>query len=302
MSEDSPIFVRGYSRSGGTLMVTILDAHPEIAMSYELYPNLLAPEDGDNIDIREIIGILESSRNNKTGAKKISTKNLGTFIIRCSRGGLSNKDVARLLNEHLADGLDFSDVRGRMKFIERCCVEKMKKEGKSRWGLKCNNQYSDYVSIWPDAYFLNMIRDGRDVLASQLNTGSFNKNPAEIAKGWVSTLMRFREIKKNRNVHAYEVYYEKLVSSPEEEIKRICDYLNIPFNEAMLSFYKQDLTIYSRETDHLSMNRIRKPIDSSKVGRWEKDVNKKQLEEFYSVARDAMIKFGYLGEGDADRP
>ena len=36
-----PIFIRGLSRSGGTLMVTLLDAHPDIAMSYELYPQML---------------------------------------------------------------------------------------------------------------------------------------------------------------------------------------------------------------------------------------------------------------------
>lgn len=36
-----PIFVRGISRSGGSLTATILDAHPDISMSYEIYPRLL---------------------------------------------------------------------------------------------------------------------------------------------------------------------------------------------------------------------------------------------------------------------
>jgi len=118
-------------------------------------------------------------------------------------------------------GLDFKDARGRLKFIEKCCVEKMKAKGKSNWGLKCSNQYEDYLSIWPSAYFLNMVRDGRDVLASQLNTGSFNKTPAEIAKGWVNTNLRFSKLIENKNIRAYEVFYERLANQPEEEIKNL---------------------------------------------------------------------------------
>jgi len=202
------------------------------------------------------------------------------------------------LKEHRADGLDFSDIKGRMKFIEKCCVTKMRNEGKSRWGLKCSNQYDDYLNMWPGAYFLNIIRDGRDVLASQLTTGSFNKTPAEVARGWVRTHLGFRKLIERSNVNALEVYYEKLVTQPETEIRKICNFLNVPFDKSMLNFYEQELTIYAKKTGHLSADRISKPIDSSKVGRWKKDLNKKQLEEFYSVAKDTMIGFGYLGHDE----
>jgi hypothetical protein len=139
-----------------------------------------------------------------------------------------------------------------------------------------------------------MVREGRDVLASQLNTGSFNKTPSEIAKGWVNTNLRFRELFENKNIRACEVFYESLVNKPEEEIKKICCFLNIPFDSAMLNFYNQDLSIYEHGMGHLSMDRISKPIDSSRVGRWKEDLNENVLKDFYSVARDTMIKFGYL--------
>ena len=294
MFNNSPIFVRGYSRSGGTLLVTILDAHPEIAMSYELYPNLLISDDRTELELRQLVKIMDESKNMKGATKKIKDRNINVFFKRCLRGGLDSKDAARLLKKHIDDGFDFKDTKGRLKFIERCCVEKMKASGKSRWGLKCSNQYENYLSIWPGAYFLNMVRDGRDVLASQLNTGSFNKTPSEIAKGWVNTNLRFRELFENKNIRACEVFYESLVNKPEEEIKKICCFLNIPFDSAMLNFYNQDLSIYEHGMGHLSMDRISKPIDSSRVGRWKEDLNENVLKDFYSVARDTMIKFGYL--------
>jgi hypothetical protein len=293
MSKSGPVFIRGYSRSGGTLMVTILDAHPQIAMSYELYPHLLSSSSGAHINIDSLIKTLNTAKNIKSAGKKIDDRNLRTFILRAARGNLNNRDLARLLKIHVDDGMDFSDTRGRLKFVERCCTEKMKKEGKIRWGLKCSNKYEDYLSMWPDAYFINIIRDGRDVLASQLNTGSFNKTPADVAKGWVNTHSLFRKLTEKPDVHAYEIYYENLVQHPEEEIRKLCDFLKIPFDKALLLFYQKDLTIYAEKTGHLSAKRISKPIDASKVGRWKKDVMESQLKEFYSVAGEAMRLFGY---------
>jgi hypothetical protein len=317
MPEDRPIFIRGMSRSGGTLLVTLLDAHHDIAMSYELYPDLLVSENGKVVNPDHLSKILNKSRNIRAAARRIKAKKmltfflryvkgslnnkdlsnllkLRTFLLRCVRGGLNNQDLANLIKHHITDGQDFSDSRGRLRFIERCCIEKMKREGKSGWGLKCTNQYDDYLEMWPHAYFINIIRDGRDVLASQLNTGSFNKTPAEVAKGWVNTNMRFRDLVERPDVNAYEIFYEGLVSQPEREVKKMCSFLNISFNTSMLEFYKKDLTIYSRPTGHLSIKRITKPIDTSMVGRWKKDLKKNQIEEFYSVAKDTMVMFGYL--------
>jgi len=308
---NKPVFVSGYSRSGGTLMVTILDAHPEIAMSYELYPDMLMslveyPGTGfkrlfyrmlrKRMSAGRLVSLLKGSKDMKSASKRIPDKSLRTYVLRCQRGGLDNRELAWLLLLHINEGMAFSCVRERLKFIERCGLEKMKKTGKSHWGMKCTNQYDDYLAMWPNAYFINIIRDGRDVLASQMHTGSFDKDPTGIARGWVSTHMKFRKLVDDPRVNACEVYYEKLVSQPEEEVVKICQFLNVPFEKEMLDYYHKDLTIYSGAAGHLSLKRISKPIDNSMIGRWKKDLTGQQLDEFYSVAKEAMEAFGYMGE------
>jgi hypothetical protein len=273
-------------------MVTILDAHPEIAMSYELYPNLLVSQNDKTIDPAELSEILAHSKNDEQVVKRIKDKNLRTFVSRCLRGGVNYKHLIQLLQDHIQAGGHFADIENRLRFIERCCRQKMHTQNKLRWGLKCSNRFDDYLAVWPGAFFLNMIRDGRDVLASQLNTGSFTNSPEEVGKGWANTHLRFRELVERSGVNAYEVYYEKLVQEPELEIRKICDFLNIQFHRSMLNFYQQDLTIY--KATHLSMDRISKPIDASKIGRWKKEVSQDQLERFYTTAGEAMITFHYL--------
>lgn len=293
-----PVFVRGFSRSGGTVLVTILDVHPDLAMSYELYPHLLESPDGSPVDLSGLAGILAKGKDMKRAAKKVKLRGLRTFLLRCDRGGLSHRDVAELLGRHQDEGLDFSTTEGQMRFVEKCCVMKMTREGKWRWGLKCSNRYEDYLSVWPEAHFLNVVRDGRDVLASQLNTGSFDKSPEEIGRGWANSVLNFRTFVERPDVKTREVFYEKLVTEPIDEVGRICEFLGIPFHTSMLDFHKKDLTIY-RASSHLSMARISRPLDASRVGRWKREVSPEQLEGFFSAAREAMVAAGYVEESHA---
>lgn len=276
--------------------MTILDAHPDIAMSYELYPNLLSPLTEGKLDTCDFFEILSGSRNGKKLEQNPDCRLLQIFINRSPRSGLERKDLASLVKEHLGSGDDFRDVASCLRFIERCAVKKMRNESKSQWGLKCSNNFQEYIEIWPGSRFLNVVRDGRDVLASQINTGSFNKSPIHLGRAWTNTHKKFRSLVEDSRTKAYEVYYERLVREPEDEIQRICEFLEVPFDTAMVYFYKKELTIYN--SSHLSMNRIRKPIDASKIGRWKKELSGKQLEEFYSEARDTMVQFGYLADGE----
>ena len=311
-----PIFIRGVSRSGGTLVVTLLDAHPDIAMSYELYPNLLTSaktdqEDSknaeylsqhskhtDSIEIFEgFEKILKNSKNNKSVLKKLNTekmRNFRVFVARAVRAGIDYKLIAAVIKLHRESGRNINNTEEQLKFIENICLLKMNREKKSHWGLKCSNQFYDYLKIWPNAYFINVIRDGRDVLSSQLNTGSFSALPADVGRGWAETHLNFHNMVLDSNINAYELFYEQLVTEPEAEIKKLCKFLNISFNDNMMSFHKEDLSIYKKPAGHLSIERISKPIDSSKVGRWKNNLSEQQLEEFYSTAKDAMITFGYL--------
>lgn len=295
--QTTPIFVRGLSRSGGTLLVTLLDAHPSIAMSYELYPTLLS-RDESHIDLQLLAEQLKNAKSLNAAGKAIDHPNLRTFVLRCARGGLDHQDLARIVSDHAAQGLDLEDPNAQLTFMAQCCKTKMSKEGKSTWGLKCTSDYSSYLSHWPNAFFINIIRDGRDVLASQLNTGSFNNSATDVARSWVNTHRKFRQLIDNPEVNAHEVVYERLAYRPEEEVKRLCDFLSLPYDEGMLHYYDKDLTIF--DTRHLSMDRISAPIDTQRIGRWRTDLSEQQLRDFYSVAGDMMIDLGYATSDEVD--
>ena len=269
---DAPIFVRGMSRSGGTLMVTLLDAHPDVAMSYELYPHLLElqPEE----DMNKLAAVIARSTN-KSIIRRAPTKAIAKFSIRCNRGGLTMEEVGELVAEVAREGLHFSQLIGRQRMIEKCALRKMRRLGKKRWGMKCTNRYSDYTGAWAKAQFLDMLRDGRDVLASQLNTGSFKNSPEDVADGWRRTHETFENLMSRGDINGTFVRYEQLTSDPERELRRICDLLGLEFSDLMLRHEEQDLTVYS--ASHLSGDRISSKIDTSSVGRWKRDLSVDEL-------------------------
>ncbi len=76
------------SRSGGTLMVTILDAHPDVAMSYELYPELLKTADPSPAFLERLIERLEAGDKLKTVGHLDGGKDFYSFVARLPRGGI----------------------------------------------------------------------------------------------------------------------------------------------------------------------------------------------------------------------
>lgn len=266
-------------------MVTLLDAHSSIAMSYEQYPNLLTDDSGEGYSKAGLLRFFDDPEFQPS-------KSLQTFMNRSVRGGLVLDDVRGILQNFGSDDPQSSmSELDRTKLIGAIARAKMSSEGKLVWGLKCSNAYASYAEAYPEARFINITRDGRDVAASQMNTGSFNKSAAEVAKGWKATHQKFSEYAEVNPQSTFQVLYEDLVSNPEPVLKRLCDFLGEDWDPGMLNHSDKDLTIFN--TNHLSGDRLRVPIDASKIGRWKVELNAEDIEAFEAEAGDLLSELGY---------
>ena len=287
----APVFVRGYSRSGGTLLVTLLDTHPNIAMSYEQYPNMLVGEREEVLSFEQFLDWLRRCRS-AAGLKTVPKK-FAAFVVRWGRSGISPNDLIRLAEGHsFGSYSDRLDSREAIAFIGYVAEQKRIRKSALRWGLKCGNQFPDYQTVYPAAKFLNITRDGRDVAASQLVTGAFNKSVAEIASGWRQTHLAFARFLRENPDSCLQIFYEELVGNPEQELRKICEFLKEAWDPSMLRHHEKDLTIF--EVNHLSGERLRVPIDASKIGRWKKELTSEMLLEFDSVAGELLRELGYV--------
>jgi hypothetical protein len=180
-----------------------------------------------------------------------------------------------------------------MSFVESVAMEKMTREGKSRWGTKSTSSYEDLHELYPDACFLFMKRDGRDIAASRKHVGDFHQSIDRIAQGWQKQLLKFRKFCARPGVRGRMVDYERLTSHPADELREIIEFLQLPWSDGMLQFHDQDLSIYRQPMGHLSANQVNKPINSSSVGRWKHQLTSEEVRVFESVAGDTLMAMGY---------
>lgn len=292
-SGEAPIFVRGLSRSGGTLLTTILDAHPDVAMSYELYPGLLAPE-RNGPGAERLAGLLGRRGALFRSRRPPLSRNVQTFVARCERSGVDRRTLAKLLRGFQAAGGDLREEAWRLRFVAAVCREKMRRVGKPAWGAKCLSTYSAYGGVWPEARFVFILRDGRDVLASQLALGSFGASPAEVAASWCRNVELFEEWAATARTATALVRYETLVAAPEAAVRGMCETIGLKFAPEMLRYYDADLTLY--RSSHLSLEQVSRAPTDRQVGRWRRELTPAQQAEFEAVAGDTLARLGYGGQ------
>lgn len=289
-SSFDPIFVRGMSRSGGTLLCTLLDAHPEISFSFELYPPLLLQP--EPIDLQTLARKVRAAKTLKAAAALAPTQKFRTFVNRLPRGGIGPSEFGDVLQQLADENLSLSDLSGCFRTVQLCCEIKQRRENSQRWGAKCNGAVEGYLDAFPDAQFIDILRDGRDVLASQQNTGSFNPDPTALAQSWLKLHQRFLKLQEMLPDQVLVIKYEDLTSDPVETTQQICRFLRLPYVEDMQNFYKQDLTLF--KANHLSGERISSKIDSTKVGRWRSELSPEDIRAFEEHAGSALTEWGYV--------
>lgn len=138
-----PLFVVGVWRSGTSLLYTLLNQHPQVALMYESDLPLLAP-------------MFALRRSRQDWAERWEFWNSG-------------------LSRHRLDPIRFgpqSDVKGA---LECACREYAQKKNASIWGCKSPNYFdslSQLAKDFPDARFIVIWRDPADICRSILESAT----------------------------------------------------------------------------------------------------------------------------------
>lgn len=169
-----------------------------------------------------------------------------------------------------------------------------------------NNYYIDYLKllgqIYPNAKFLIIIRDPRDVVCSYLNVNSLKTNSEykpkfpNTIKGmsvdWFSKNMKIVEFLESINPSTYTIVkYEDLLSQPELELEKCTNLLDLEFEHRMLDFYKNkmepsELLDWKKKTNQ--------QLDKNNTRKFLEQLTKSEIEEIISVSGELMKKFNYV--------
>lgn len=169
--------------------------------------------------------------------------------------------------------------------------------GKTRWGDK-TPKYTDRMwaveRLLPEARFIHIIRDGRDVALSLRRTNFSPGNDIRtLALFWRRMIAKCRRSAGKRNAYM-EVRYDAVVRDPETELRKICDFIDISYDPNMLLYWtrtKEDLAAECLfvENGHLLLS----PPDMERSGNWRLAMSPQEQREFLRYAGSLLAELGF---------
>ncbi len=283
----------GMSRSGTTLLTTILDSHPDISMGYELLPVDLPPV-ADTIKLLDA-AIEESDGDSGTCGDLLRAKDfksLGTFVKRCARTLTTAEELRGICCAFESEGCDsFDGLEMRTRLSLAVVQNKMRKEGTTSCGFKINSpSVSAFDSVIPDGRFIYILRDPRDVVASHF-ANDFDRTLEHICKAWVNYVEKFDAFAEANPSRTSLVRYEELVAAPEETLARAFEGVGLEFTPEMLRFFDSKASVH--RTGHQNADKLKRDFFTTSVARWEQDLSLEQIVEIERGCSSWMERFGY---------
>lgn len=276
------VFIVGCPRSGTTLLQRIVNAHPRLAIinQSQWLPGLF----------KKMTRWLPDGR---------VTPALIPRILDHAR--LTQKlDITR---EDL-EGLLAGEALSYARFVSGVFDLYGRKQGKDRVGDKTPIYVRSIRllhELWPEARFIHLIRDGRDVCLSTIN---WKRKAAKLTRSFATwredaistSAMRWRwNVQLGReagqplgSARYYELRYEALVHHSPDECARLCAFLDVDYDEAMLRFHEGR----TQQDPSLDAKKAWRPITPG-LRDWHTQMPAEDQERFEATAGDLLDELGY---------
>jgi hypothetical protein len=103
-------------------------------------------------------------------------------------------------------------------------------------GATVHRHFDRLVHIWPDARFIKLTRDGRDVAASGKAMGWYG-NLWSACDRWLDAETCWERLRGKLSPDRWlEVRYEELVARPVDVLTGVCAFMGLPYDAGMLSY------------------------------------------------------------------
>ncbi|MBA4241011.1 MAG: hypothetical protein C0448_09810 [Sphingobacteriaceae bacterium] len=286
MSAQNFNFIVGIGRSGTTLLMSMLNAHPSIQATPEV----------------NFFNFFYSSWKDKTEFSKDDINLVTSYLNSYKANNFSGFDFD--FDSFCKDSsVNFGQLYKH--FYKSFLYGGVKKECSFYFDKNpINSLYlKQIIKTFPNAKFIFLTRDPRATylsLKQKKNTKSIN-----------IYFNSYRWLLYNKEVFHYSklypnnffvVKYEDLIVNTETELKRMATFFGFTYDEKMLLFH-EDVKKFSFERINnvekkdrylVKYSDLSKPIYSDRLNAWETELNSEEINIIDSITSELALKLGYL--------
>jgi hypothetical protein len=258
---EPPIFIGGVPRSGTTLLRVILDSHSRIACGTELRV------------VHALCKLWDAAQ-----------ASAGTLLENAYQ-----IDAARLRALFTELILSFVQPAWRVS-------------GKARVAEKTPSNlwvFMQLNALFPDSPLIHVYRDPRDVVASRLERSTSDQGASRVqlavahAQEWADAMLLRRQMLAQPQLceRYHEIRYEELVTQPQRVLQNLFEFLNEPFEPAVLEFHRVPRNVAGSE--EWSAAAVSRPIFTDSIGRWRRDLTPEERAGVLRVSASLLAELGY---------
>ena len=241
------MFLVGAERSGTTLLRLMLDHHPRICFNAEFeFVVDRVSEDGDYPPLPDYLEWLETE------------------------------------SMFLAAGLRVDRTASYPVLVHSFLAQRLVDTGKSIVGATVHRHFERLTHLWPDARFLHLVRNPRDVAPSCVEMG-WAGNVWTGVERWIEAERCADRLRPRIPADRWlEERYESLVSDPVASLSRICAFLGVEYDDRMLAYPAS--TTYG-------------PVDPSLANRWRERLSDRDVRLVEARVGPLLASRGYEASG-----
>lgn len=143
----------------------------------------------------------------------------------------------------------------------------------------------------PNARFIHVVRDGRDVALSWMQTWFGPRNILLAARLWADHVDKGLSFERSHPDKVHRVKYEELIAQPENVLQSIADFLGLPVSASDLE--QSSLGAVALIGGHSHMVNLGKSTDSENFQKWRARMSSTDLSDFEAVAARQLQALGY---------
>jgi Sulfotransferase family len=284
-------FIAGAAKSGTTLLVSLLDSHPELLVMPQdtaYFPTVLTKyrdrgrrAQFDYLTKESWTNVLfgfQAMRGGQDYADFPKQKFLETFERVAFDPANRERDLLVLMMEAYAEivGVQIDRVK---RWVEKTPANR--------------NYVPEIFDRFPKAKLLLTMRDPRALLAAQITLERTRKTRRfsvyYVVAHWRAAAKLAKKI-RNRKISGLVISYEDLALEPKSSMKRVCDYLEINFDPEIVL----NPTKAGRSWAGNSAARTRfAEVSTAPVARWKSELDDDEIGWVEWHCGDLMPDFGY---------
>jgi hypothetical protein len=297
---DSPVFVVGHRKTGTTLLLDLLDGHPQL---------VVLPGESNHF-------LTFLPRFGRLGAHRIATEAQKWWILRLiSPSGIPpfwaagrpwelDADPYELFSRRLfelaagnpgRDPLGMAAVALQAAFAESRGVEPGEP---SSWVEKTPGQehcVDQIVGLYPRARFVHLLRDPRSVAAAISRLDRDTGHDTDLLGVGLTASQSFSAADRNLRRLGEDRYlvlrYEELVSAPEPVMRRTADFVGIEWADSLLTPTVGGVEATSNSA--WQERQVTGQIESNRLELWREELDERASELVSGITRHAAGRFGY---------